>query len=114
MYKRSNALTHMFRTLDQMAHACGHEDYDAFARQVLEMNAEGQGGRISFTLGVSFAEETLRKAGPREWRAKVRVREEIVAFFKRFPTKASIEEAGKKANHTSEPPLTSVLQDCRQ
>jgi hypothetical protein len=114
MANRSKALTHMFRTLDQMAHACGHEDYDAFARYVMELTAGDQGERMSFTFGVSFAEEALRKATPYEWRATGRVEKKIFAFFKRFPNKASIQEAGKKANNTSEPPLASVLQDCRQ
>jgi hypothetical protein len=114
MYKRSKALTHVFRTLDQMAHACGHEDYDAFARYALELNAGSQDGRISFALGASFAEKALLKAAPRGRGTAVRDRGKIAAFIKRFPTKASIEEAGRKANSTSEPPLASVLQVCRQ
>jgi hypothetical protein len=114
MYTQSKALAYLFRTVDQMAKALGFQDYDAFARQVLELNVGDQGARAAFTMGVRSAEETLRKAAPREGRAAVRVGEKIFAIFKRFPTKASIEEAVRQANNKGEPPQTAVLQECRQ
>jgi hypothetical protein len=97
-----------------MAKALCFQDYDAFARHVLELNAGDQGARAAFTMGVRSAEETVRNAAPREGRATVHVGEKIFAIFKRFPTKASIEVAVKEANNKAEPPLTAFVQKCRQ
>jgi hypothetical protein len=113
MYKQSRALRCLFRTVDQLAIAIGFQDYDEFARQVMELDVADQRARASFTVGLSCAQGTLGKAAPREWRAAVRGGEKISAFFKRFPTKASIEEAVRQANNKREPPQTAVLQECR-
>jgi hypothetical protein len=114
MYTQSKALTCLFRTVDQLAKVVGFQDYDAFSRQVRELNVADQGARAYFTVGVSLAKAKLGKAAPQEWWAAVCAGEKISAFFKRFPTKASIEEAVRQAKNNGEPPQTAVLQECRQ